>query len=175
MTTTMIETTYETRELDSPVGVLTLVASEVGLRAILWPGDDPRRAGLAGATLAPGRSGVADEAAGQLAEYFAGERSAFDVPLDLQGTPFQRAAWEALATIPFGETRTYAEQAAHIGRPNATRAIGAANGRNPISIVLPCHRVVGSDGSLTGFAGGLEVKAALLAFEAGRSDVPAPG
>ena len=110
-------------------------------------------------------SGVLDEAAAQLEEYFACVRTSFDLPLDLQGTPFQIAAWEALAAIPYGETRTYAEQAARIGRPDAVRAIGAANGRNPISIVLPCHRVVGSDGSLRGFAGGLEVKAALLAFE----------
>jgi methylated-DNA-[protein]-cysteine S-methyltransferase len=165
MTTTMIETTYDTRELDSPVGSLTLVASDAGLRAILWPGDDLGRTGLAGANLAPGRNDVLDEAAAQLEEYFARVRTSFDLPLDLQGTPFQVAAWEALATIPYRETRTYAEQAARLGRPNAVRAIGAANGRNPISIVLPCHRVVGSDGSLTGFAGGLETKAALLAFE----------
>ncbi len=134
-----------------------------------------RRAGLAGATLAPGSNGVLDEAAAQLEEYFAGARTTFDLPLDLRGTPFQIAAWEALAAIPYGETRTYAEQAARIGRPDAVRAIGAANGRNPISIVLPCHRVVGSDGSLTGFAGGLEVKAALLAFEAEGTDGPPPG
>ena len=165
MTTTMIETRYDTLELDSPVGSLALVASGAGLRAILWPRDDPGRAGLAGATLVPGRSDVLDEAAAQLEEYFACVRTSFDLPLDLQGTPFQIAAWEALAAIPYGETRTYAEQAARIGRPDAVRAIGAANGRNPISIVLPCHRVVGSDGALRGFAGGLDVKAALLAFE----------
>jgi methylated-DNA-[protein]-cysteine S-methyltransferase len=165
MTTTMIETRYDTRDFDSPVGLLTLVASATGLRAVLWHGDDLARAGLAGATLAPGRNGVLDEAARQLEEYFARVRTSFDLPLDLRGTPFQVAAWEALAAIPYGETRTYAEQAARTGRPNAVRAIGAANGRNPISIVLPCHRVVGSDGALRGFAGGLDVKAALLAFE----------
>jgi methylated-DNA-[protein]-cysteine S-methyltransferase len=169
MTTTMIETRYDTRELDSPVGLLTLVASEAGLRAILWPGDDPARAGLAGTTLVPGRSGVLDEAALQLQEYFARVRTSFDLPLDLEGTPFQVAAWEALAAIPYGETRTYAEQAVLTGRPNAVRAIGAANGRNPVSIVLPCHRVVGSDGALRGFAGGLDVKATLLAFEHARA------
>jgi methylated-DNA-[protein]-cysteine S-methyltransferase len=165
MTATMIETMVDTRELDSPVGLLTLVATGAGLRAILWPGDDLARAGLAGTTLSPGVNGVLDEAAGQLEEYFARARTSFDLPLDLQGTPFQVAAWEALATIPYGEKRTYAEQAARLGRPNAVRAIGAANGRNPISIVLPCHRVVGRDGALRGFAGGLDVKAALLAFE----------
>ena len=101
-------------------------------------------------------------------EYFARVRTAFDLPLDLEGTPFQLEAWRALAEIPYGETRTYAEQASRIGRPAATRAVGAANGRNPLSLVLPCHRVVGSTGSLTGFAGGLEAKASLLAFEASR-------
>ena len=165
MTTTMIETTYDTLEFASPVGSLTLVASDAGLRAILWPGDDPGRAGLAGATLVPGRSDVLEEAAAQLEEYFARARTSFDLPLDLDGTRFQVAAWEALSAIPYGETRTYAEQAVRIGRSGAARAIGAANGRNPLSIVLPCHRVVGSDGSLTGFAGGLERKAALLALE----------
>jgi len=175
MTTTMIETTYDTRELDSPVGSLTLVASDAGLRAILWPGDDLGRTGLAGGTLVPGRSDVLDVAAAQIEEYFARVRTSFDLPLDLEGTRFQVAAWEALAEIPYGETRTYAEQAVRIGRPGAARAIGAANGRNPISIVLPCHRVVGSDGSLTGFAGGIETKAALLAFEAAGADDPPPG
>jgi methylated-DNA-[protein]-cysteine S-methyltransferase len=100
-----------------------------------------------------------------LAEYFAGERTRFTLPLDIVGTPFQRQVWEALRTIPFGETRSYAEIAVHIGRPRAVRAVGAANGRNPLSIVAPCHRVIGSGGQLTGFAGGLEVKARLLAFE----------
>ena len=165
MTNSMIETRYDTLELDSPVGSLTLVASGAGLRAILWPRDDLGRAGLAGATLAPGRSDVLDDAAAQLEEYFSRVRTAFDLPLDFEGTPFQVAAWDALSTIPYGETRTYAEQAVRIGRPSAARAIGAANRRNPISIVLPCHRVVGSDGALRGFAGGLDVKAALLAFE----------
>jgi methylated-DNA-[protein]-cysteine S-methyltransferase len=175
MTTTMIETTYGMREFDTPVGSLTLIGSEAGLRAILWPGDDLARAGLVEATLVPGWNDVLDEVALQLDEYFAGARTSFGLPLDLEGTPFQVAAWEALATIPFGETRTYTEQAARIAQPSAVRAIGAANGRNPISIVLPCHRVVGKNGSLTGFAGGLEVKAWLLAFEATRSGVPAPG
>ena len=106
-----------------------------------------------------------DTTADQLDEYFAGTRTSFDVPLDLHGTPFQLAAWQALAGIPYGATRTYGEQADAIGRPTAVRAIGAANGRNPVSIVLPCHRVIGSNGSLTGFGGGLEVKAALLELE----------
>jgi methylated-DNA-[protein]-cysteine S-methyltransferase len=168
MTATMIQPTFTVRELDTQVGRLALVGSTLGVRAILWPGDTASRAGLGDATFETGTSVVLDDAVVQLGEYFAGSRTTFDLPLDLRGTPFQVAAWEALAAIPYGETRTYSEQAARIGRANAARAVGAANGRNPISIVLPCHRVVGSDGSLTGFAGGLEAKAALLAFEASR-------
>jgi methylated-DNA-[protein]-cysteine S-methyltransferase len=166
MTTLMTPPTLETHVFDSPLGPLTLVGSSTGLRAILWANDDPARAGLAATDLIPASSGVLDETAEQLDEYFAGERRAFDLPLDLHGTSFQLDVWRALAEIPYGETRTYAAQAASIGRPAAVRAVGAANGRNPISIVLPCHRVVGSDGSLTGFAGGLEAKASLLSLEA---------
>jgi methylated-DNA-[protein]-cysteine S-methyltransferase len=165
MTTLMTSPSLVTRTVESPLGPLTLVGAGAGVRAILWPGDDPARAGLAGVTLRPGSVDVLDEAAAQLSEYFGGARTAFDLPLDLRGTAFQLAAWNALVEIPYGETRTYAEQAARIGRPTAVRAVGAANGRNPLSIVLPCHRVVGSDGALRGFAGGLDVKAALLAFE----------
>ena len=150
---------------DSPVGALTLVAGDGGLRAVVWPGVMLDRVGLAGATLTLGNAPVLRAAAGQLDEYFAGTRTTFDLPLDLHGTAFQLAAWRALADIPYGETRTYAEQAARVGRPAAVRAVGAANGRNPLSIVLPCHRVVGSGGALRGFAGGLGVKAALLELE----------
>ena len=107
--------------------------------------------------------------------YFQGRLKKFDLPLADQGTPFQKEVWRALLTIPFGQTRTYAELAGQIGRPRAFRAVGAANGRNPISIVVPCHRVIGSDGSLTGFGGGLALKQALLDHEAGRlSDWPGP-
>ena len=150
---------------DSPFGPLTIVGSTTGLRAILWPGDNPTRAGLAAVPLRPGTIDVLDDAAYQLDEYLAGTRTIFDLPLDLHGTAFQLAAWQALAEIPYGETRTYAAQAVRLGRPAAVRAVGTANGRNPLSIVLPCHRVVGSDGALRGFAGGLDVKASLLAFE----------
>ncbi len=100
-----------------------------------------------------------------MGEYFAGRRTTFDIPLDLRGTEFQVTVWRALAEIPFGQTSTYGEQAARIGRPSAARAVGAANGRNPVSIVLPCHRIVGKDGSLTGFAGGLDTKQYLLDHE----------
>jgi len=165
MTTLTVPTDLTTHRVETPLGPLTLVGSAAGLRAILWAEDDPARVGLAGTALPAASVDVLDDAAEQLAEYFAGTRTAFDLPLDLRGTAFQLAAWNALAEIPYGETRTYGEQAATIGRPAAVRAVGAANGRNPLSIVLPCHRVVGSDGALRGFAGGLDAKAALLAFE----------
>ena len=111
------------------------------------------------------RHGTLAAASAQLAEYFAGDRVEFDLPLDLIGTDFQKAAWLALTDVPYGETSSYGEQAERIGRTGAFRAIGAANGKNPIPIVLPCHRIVGADGSLTGFAGGLEMKQRLLALE----------
>lgn len=102
----------------------------------------------------------------QLTEYFAGTRRAFDVELDLEGTPFQRMVWRTLASIPFGETWTYAQLAQRVGKPGAARAVGSANARNPVSIILPCHRVVGADGRLTGYAGGVDIKEALLSLEA---------
>jgi len=108
---------------------------------------------------------VLDEAATQLAEYFAGDRQEFELPLGPEGTGFQRLVWRALATIPFGETRTYGEIARAIRRPAASRAVGAANGRNPISIIVPCHRVVGASGALTGYAGGMDAKQWLLGHE----------
>ncbi len=108
---------------------------------------------------------VVARAVAQLTEYLSGNRSAFDLPLDLRGTEFQLLAWRALAVVPYGRTVSYAQQAASIGRPTATRAIGAANGRNPVVVVLPCHRVVGADGSLTGFGGGIAVKKWLLDHE----------
>lgn len=161
--TTTARLTQDT--LETPFGRLRLVGSDRGLRAILWPDDDPSRVGLAGAAIAPGSCDVLVEAARRLDAYFEGARTGFDLPLDLRGTAFQLAAWRELSSIPYGETRTYSEQAAALGRPGAARAVGAANGRNPISIVLPCHRVVGSNGALTGFAGGIEVKRRLLEHE----------
>lgn len=159
--------TISTRTISSPVGDLHTYASAEGLHAVLWPGLDPARYGLKAAA-EPSATGEAilDELATQLSEYFDGERSAFDVPVAPRGTEFQRAAWTALRRIPYGTTRTYTQQAEAIGRPRAVRAIGAANGRNPISIVIPCHRVVGADGRLTGFAGGLDAKRFLLELEA---------
>jgi methylated-DNA-[protein]-cysteine S-methyltransferase len=145
--------------VDTPIGPLTLVASDAGLRAVLFAG----RAGPLGVVDSP----VLEIAARQLREWFAGDRIAFDLPLDLAGaTAFQRRAWLALAEIPYGTTRSYGAQARTLGVPRAARAVGAANGRNPLPIVLPCHRLVGADGALTGFGGGLDVKRALLAHEA---------
>jgi methylated-DNA-[protein]-cysteine S-methyltransferase len=150
--------------VDSPVGVLTIVASDDGLRAILWPDDDPSRVRLAETIEDPTHPVIA-AAAGQLSEYFDGERTDFDVPLDPVGTEFQRAAWTALRSIPYGTTVSYGEQAERMGDRRKARAVGAANARNPISIVVPCHRVVGANGALTGFAGGTDTKAWLLAHE----------
>lgn len=151
--------------LPTPVGTLKLVATDKGLAAILWENDRPNRVPLR--TLAESDTHpVLLEAARQLNEYFAGQRMTFTVPFDRFGTPFQEDVWQALETIPFGETRSYSDIARQIGRPRAVRAVGAANGRNPISIIVPCHRVVGSNGSLTGFAGGLETKNYLLKMEA---------
>src|SRR5258708_10160080 len=108
----------------------------------------------------------------QLKEYFEGKRQDFSIPLDMRGTPFQRSVWQALLAIPFGETRSYGQIAKQLGRPNAMRAVGGANGSNPIPIVVPCHRVIGSSGKLTGFGGGLETKARLLKIESGNGSSP---
>jgi methylated-DNA-[protein]-cysteine S-methyltransferase len=149
--------------------VLTLVATDAGVAAILWENDREQRVRLSIERESPEHP-VLLEAARQLADYFDGRRRQFDLALDASGTPFQQQVWAALRTIPYGETRSYSQIAEQIGRPRAVRAVGAANGRNPISIVTPCHRVIGAGGALTGFAGGLEVKARLLEFEAGRLD-----
>lgn len=152
------------KTMESPVGTLTLVASDAGLVAILWPGDRPGRVPL-DAMVEDADHPVLTETARQLDAYFAGALTRFTMALDFRGTDFQKRVWAALLTIPFGETRSYAQIAHQIGRPAAVRAVGAANGRNPISIVAPCHRVVGSNGALTGFAGGLDAKRLLLDLE----------
>jgi methylated-DNA-[protein]-cysteine S-methyltransferase len=150
----------------TPVGELTIVASDRGLRAVIWPKSSRRGMGVSGRLHRNPDHPILKTTARQLDEYFAGERAAFDIPLDLEGTRFQVAAWRSLAQIPFGTTTTYGRQAAGLGIPTAARAVGAANGANPVCIVLPCHRVIGSDGSLTGFGGGLPVKQWLLEHEA---------
>jgi methylated-DNA-[protein]-cysteine S-methyltransferase len=155
------------KTVDSPVGRLTLVATDEGLAGILWEQARPRSVRLHVDAEDAGHP-VLLETERQLQEYFAGQRKDFTLRLDVAGTPFQRKVWNALMTIPFGETRSYGEIARQIGNPGAMRAVGAANGRNPVSIVAPCHRVIGSTGKLTGFGGGLDVKAQLLALEAAR-------
>ncbi len=153
------------RTIPTPVGELTLVAEEQGLLAILWPGPIHKGLQLPEHLVEDPHHPVLGAAAQQLEEYFLGDRTVFDLPLAPRGTAFQLRAWQALREIPYGETRSYGQQAARIGRPTAVRAIGGANSRNPISIVVPCHRVVGSDGTLTGFGGGLDTKRWLLDHE----------
>ncbi|QNO28421.1 methylated-DNA--[protein]-cysteine S-methyltransferase [Sphingopyxis sp. OPL5] len=156
--------THVFKTIWSPVGELTLVADANGLAAILWENDRPGRVRLGPLTEAPDHP-LLVETERQLGEYFAGDRRRFDVPLSFAGTAFQKSVWAALLAIPFGETRSYGEVAVQIGKPGASRAVGAANGRNPISIIAPCHRVIGSTGKLTGFAGGMEAKQYLLELE----------
>ena len=153
--------------VDSPVGAILLAADEEGLRSVSFP--------TAKRPVEPEPDWVRDderlaEAREQFAAYFRGERKEFDLKLVLDGTPFQQDVLRALQQIPYGETRSYADIARMIGRPKAVRAVGGANGRNPLSIVIPCHRVIGSSGALTGFGGGLPVKKALLDLEQGNSN-----
>lgn len=144
------------RLMESPVGPLTLRAEGDALTAILF-GD--MRKGLAG------ESRVLKQAATELAEYFEGSRREFTVPVRLTGTAFQQEVWAALCEIPYGATATYGDIARCIGRPRACRAVGMANHRNPVPIIVPCHRVIGTGGALTGYGGGLAVKSYLLAWE----------
>ncbi|MGF6723449.1 methylated-DNA-[protein]-cysteine S-methyltransferase [Paraburkholderia sp. GAS41] len=155
------------KTISSPVGRLTLVTSLAALVAILWENERPGRVRL-GTLHEEANDPTLLNVERQLEEYFAGKRNRFEIPLDFRGTEFQKKVWNALVDIPYGETRTYAEIAASIGSPKAVRAVGAANGRNPISIVAPCHRVIGSSGELTGFAGGLDRKETLLVLEDAR-------
>ncbi len=170
-----------TATLPSPLGPLLLVAGPRGLRAVLWPGEDGSRVARALSRPAspaagvdpdpPGSSGPGsaaqhlEQARAEVEQYLAGTRQEFSVALDPVGTPFQLRAWQVLRAIPFGQTVTYAQQALALGSPAAARAVGAADGRNPLSIVVPCHRVVATGGALTGFAGGLRAKEWLLAHE----------
>jgi methylated-DNA-[protein]-cysteine S-methyltransferase len=149
------------RRIRTPIGDLILLASARGLAGLFFghrvePGGLPND--VAG-------NEVLNAAEAQLGEYFAGSRAAFDLPLDARGTEFQRAVWAELSRIPFGVTRSYGEIAERIGRPKSVRAVGAANGANPIAVIVPCHRVIGADGTLTGFGGGLPLKKKLLALE----------
>jgi methylated-DNA-[protein]-cysteine S-methyltransferase len=156
--------TFTYRFIDSPVGQLKLIAKGPRLAAVLWENDRPNRV-LLGAMREDAGSAILDQTERQLAEYFAGHRQGFELDLEFHGTEFQKKVWQALLGIPFGETRSYLDVALQIGNPAAVRAVGAANGKNPISIVAPCHRVIGSSGALTGFAGGLAAKHLLLTLE----------
>ncbi|MDB5852631.1 MAG: ogt1 [Herminiimonas sp.] len=151
-------------EHPSPAGTLLLAATERGIGGVYFT-EHRHFAGSHGWTMDGGQP-LLRRLRSQLDEYFAGERSEFDLPLDLAGTAFQKRVWNQLLDVPFGGTATYGAQASAIGHPNAVRAVGSAIGRNPVSIVVPCHRVVGRDGALTGYAGGLERKRYLLALEA---------
>lgn len=151
------------RTIDSPIGPLLLTATSRGLSGVFM---QDHQGGPAPAPDWAPDEGRLDPAADQLRRYFAGELHEFELALDLQGTPFQIEVWNALRDIPYGQTRSYGELARAIGRPAAVRAVGLANGCNPVSIIVPCHRVIGSDGSLTGYGGGLDRKKYLLDLEA---------
>lgn len=152
------------KHMDTPVGRLKLVADESNLIAVLWPNDMPTRVTLGGMRVDV-RHPVLVEAERQLTQYFEGKRTTFDLPICPCGTDFQKRVWQQLLRIPYGQTRSYGHLAVAIGKRSASRAVGLANSRNPLSIVVPCHRVVGASGKLTGFAGGLETKAKLLKLE----------
>lgn len=154
------------RHLDSPIGPLLIAGDDGGLRFLLF--SHGRHEVQPQAEWEPDRGSLA-EPVRQLTAYFAGKLRNFDVPVSPQGTPFQQQVWRALCDIPYGETTSYGELATRIGNPKAVRAVGLANGSNPISIIIPCHRVIGSNGSLTGYGGGLPVKQALLALERGQN------
>ena len=155
--------------MDSPVGALKLVAHDQALVAVMWDNEDHKRVRLA-ELIEDRQHPMLHKVKLQLEEYFAGQRQQFDLPLDFQGTAFQQQVWQALLSIPYGETRTYKEIAVQLGNEKAVRAVGAANGKNPISIIAPCHRVIGSSGALVGFAGGLDKKQILLSLE--QSQIP---
>lgn len=153
-------------EIDSPIGTLTLVADDAGLTAVHF--EDEHKRAIPRELPVDDDHPVLRKTAEQLDEYFSGERQDFDLPLHLtEGTEFEREVWRVLATIPFGKTISYGEQAAAVGRPGGAQAVGAANGQNPIAIILPCHRVIGADGSMVGFGGGVPTKVWLLDHELG--------
>jgi methylated-DNA-[protein]-cysteine S-methyltransferase len=153
------------RQIDTVVGPLLLGGDAQGLSCLEFDGAGEGRQRV---EEAPDRSGLLDAAVEELTAYFAGQLRAFTVPVVLAGTPFQQRVWAALQRIPYGTTTSYVALARQIGSPGAMRAVGLANGANPVAIVVPCHRVIGADGSLTGFGGGLRIKRTLLDLEQGR-------
>jgi methylated-DNA-[protein]-cysteine S-methyltransferase len=157
--------------VSTPIGPLALDADDDGICLLSLDGNPPL---VSSAQSRAARAHLTD-AAHQLGEYFDGRRTSFDLPLAMRGTPFQLRVWAALEHIPFGETISYGELARRVGAPGAARAVGLANGRNPVPIVVPCHRVIGADGTLTGYGGGLDRKRWLLAHESGRAELPLTG
>lgn len=155
---------YVFKDMLSPLGELRLIASQTGLAAVLWDGEDYQRIKLTGAQRA-NRHPILSAAEQQLQEYFAKTRTVFELPLDLKGTAFQLNVWKALLEIPFGTTKTYGALARSLGDLKAVRAVGGALNKNPVSIIVPCHRVIGASGQLVGFAGGLHNKSLLLELE----------
>lgn len=153
----------DTYIFESPVGTLTLCVNERAVTALSYTPDAEPDLSRIGRT----RSDILYEAYSELGEYFAGKRRSFEVPVETSGTPFQKSVWDALCEIPYGETRSYKDIAVRIGKPLAARAVGQANNKNPVMIIVPCHRVIGSGGALTGYACGLSVKEYLLEFEKG--------
>jgi methylated-DNA-[protein]-cysteine S-methyltransferase len=147
--------------IETPIGPLTLGSTQHGLSSLNFGAKVPKDGGI--------DERVNRKAVKQLEEYFGGRRTDFDLPLDFKGTDFQMKVWNALLAIPYGQTRTYGEIANRIGRPGAARAVGMANHDNPIAVIIPCHRVVGHNGSLTGYAGGLHIKQHLLSIERGKT------
>jgi len=160
---------YVYKIMPTVLGKLKLIASDKGLAAILWENDKPDRVRLEN-PIEDKKHPILLQTERELSEYLAGKRKTFSVKFDPAGTPFQSKVWEALEKIPFGETCSYAAIAKKIGNVKAVRAVGAAIGRNPISVMVPCHRVIGSSGDLTGFAGGLDTKKFLLALECGKNE-----
>ncbi|MFJ7159050.1 methylated-DNA--[protein]-cysteine S-methyltransferase [Streptomyces sp. NPDC101118] len=153
--------------IDSPYGPLTLVATGDTLSGLYMTGQRHRPPEDAFGERAGAEEEPFPEVVRQLAAYFAGELTSFDLPLRMEGTEFQRSVWDQLKEIPYGETWSYGELAARLGKPNASRAVGLANGKNPIGIIVPCHRVIGASGGMTGYGGGIDRKQRLLAFESG--------
>jgi methylated-DNA-[protein]-cysteine S-methyltransferase len=154
--------------VDTPIGPITIVCSSAGVRALSWGKETAENGLLFGAIRRPSHPMIA-AARGQLKEYFLGDRREFDLPLDVVGSEFQKKVWKVLSTIPYGETISYQEQARRVGDTKKARAVGAANGRNPVGIIVPCHRVIGKNGKLVGFAAGIETKRFLLRHEQGAS------
>lgn len=156
---------YAYTTMNSPVGILKLIARPTALVAILWQHDDGERVSMHGDAIRDDAHPMLTETKKQLMEYFDKQRESFALPLDFEGTAFQKKVWRALLTIPYGATTTYGHVAEQVGNPKAVRAVGGAVNKNPISIIAPCHRVVGSTGNLIGFGGGLHNKAILLRLE----------